>query len=118
MHYSNEADIAFYVNLALRDSTKICNAVLSSTKAANYEGITSPIKLKVWQEMSIFSNRCDHAAVLQTHQFSAWKRKSILISTLMMNQKIGHLVNYLTSSMICAVVGNPAQLVLLLVSIW
>ena len=60
VHYSYEADIAFYVNLALCDSTKICNSVPSSTKAAN----NFKLYLEARQEMSIFSHRCDHAVVV------------------------------------------------------
>jgi hypothetical protein len=64
--YSNEVEVAFFVNLALRDATYICNALLSSIAAISSEGTAQPIELEVRQEMSIFSNRFDHAIVVDS----------------------------------------------------
>ena len=47
------------VNLALRDSVSTYNAILNIVTPHNYH----KVKLFVWQEMSIFSNRCDHSVV-------------------------------------------------------
>jgi hypothetical protein len=60
---SKEADVAFFVNLLLRDAVKICNELLSLAAKTVGDGTAEPTKLEVRQEMSIFSNRCDHAVV-------------------------------------------------------
>ena len=60
LSYHSEADVATYVNLALTDATTVCNELIkmvASTKS------TKTMELFVRQEMSIFSNRCDHAVV-------------------------------------------------------
>jgi hypothetical protein len=62
-NYANETEVAFFVNLALRDAVKICNALLSLA-VTRREGTFTQIELEVRQEMSIFSNRCDHAVVV------------------------------------------------------
>jgi hypothetical protein len=59
--YSSEADVASYVNLALEDALTTCN-VLMNKIAPNVK-----VNLIVRQEMSIFSNRCDHAVVCDSH---------------------------------------------------
>ena len=58
--YHAEADVVFSVNLALKDALKICNALMSMDRSITP---TKTVQLIVRQEMSIFSNRCDHAVV-------------------------------------------------------
>jgi hypothetical protein len=60
--YQTEADVAYYVNLAMDDATVICNAIVSMISALS-SSVKEPATLVVRQEMSIFSNRCDHAIV-------------------------------------------------------
>jgi hypothetical protein len=55
--YYVEADVATYLQLALGDAVSICN-VLLKTVAPHLK-----IELVARQEMSIFSNRCDHVVV-------------------------------------------------------
>jgi Family of unknown function (DUF5898) len=60
--YQTEADVAYYVNLAMDDATVICNAIVSMISASS-DSVKELATLVVRQEMSIFSNRCDHAIV-------------------------------------------------------
>ena len=61
---SNEAAVACYVNVLLEDVITICNGMLYMSYGTGSR--TEPPKLEVRQEMSIFSNRCDHVVVFDS----------------------------------------------------
>jgi FtsZ-binding cell division protein ZapB len=56
--YSSEADVVKKVNLVLDDAVKICNAMINMDTS-----VEECAELIVRNEMSLFSNRCDHVVV-------------------------------------------------------
>ena len=60
---SNEAAVAQRINVLLDDVVAICNAIIFMS-AEN--SAFKPAHLQVKQEMSIFSNRCDHTVVFDS----------------------------------------------------
>ena len=60
---SNKAAVAHRINVLLDDVVAICNAIIFMS-AEN--SAFKPARLQVKQEMSIFSNRCDHTVVFDS----------------------------------------------------
>ena len=61
--YHTKADVENYVNAALSDATSICNKLIKRVAATNNQSSTKIMTLLVRHEMSLFSNRFDHAVV-------------------------------------------------------